>query len=359
LRNANLTGAIGTLAYFDGSDMTGAKISRAEFYGAGLSGVVLEKADLTDARFDIYIQNGQVIQTVLDGANMRKADLSGSMLAGATLAGVDLSEADFSRSSSAPVTFVMTREVDGHVIAFQAKLNGANLSGADFRSANLALADLQGTILRGANFQQANLRQANLSAIDFSNADLRGANLSGASLDNTNLSNANLAGANLSETDLSTTNLDNVTLVSTTPITFPVDLRYAGLFRELATLDCIDGVFLTVEDSQIKETPVNIAVDAGRNFFFSGVWRNARMYICAANLQGVVTSGKRFNPISMAGVNLNGADLRSTDLSQVEFVRIIEIDGLSYSLRANLTDIIYNSFTTWPAGFIPPPSANE
>jgi hypothetical protein len=28
-------------------------------------------------------------------------------------------------------------------------------------------------------------------------------------------------------------------------------------------------------------------------------------------------------------------------------------------LKANLNDILYNEFTTWPAGFIPPPSAPE
>jgi uncharacterized protein YjbI with pentapeptide repeats len=60
----------------------------------------------------------------------------------------------------------------------------------------------------------------------------------------------------------------------------------------------------------------------------------------------------------MAGVNLSGADLRFTNLQQVNFEQVISVeDNLSYTLKAVLSKIIYNSFTSWPSDFIPPESA--
>jgi len=286
---------------------------------------------------------------------MSETDLSGSLLAGATLAGVDLSRADFSPSREGPVTYVMTRTLNGKVETFQTRLNGANLRGAAFNSANLAGADLQGTVLTDAKFRMADLRVENLSAIDFSGADLRGANLEGALMENTNLTNANLAGAILANTDLSETTLENVNLVSTQSISFSVDLRYGQFFQQLAEQDCMNGLMLTKDGTEVVAEPVNLGDDLGREFFFSGKWRNARLLVCAADLSNVVTAGKVFRPIDFGGVNLTGANLNSTDLFRATFSRIVEIDGLQYELRANLTDIQYNHFTTWPNGFTPPP----
>jgi uncharacterized protein YjbI with pentapeptide repeats len=321
--------------------------------------VILENADLTDVRFDIHPQNGQIERTILDGAIMRGADLSGSYLAGGALAGADLTQSDLSRSTSAPVTIVDNRLIGGITQTLKAVLYGANLSGADFQSAKLANADLRGLVLARANFRHADLREADLSAVDLAGADLRGANLRGANMDDSSLLGAKLAGTNLSATDLSKVNLDGVSLWSTTPVTFNADLTYAELFRFLAQSDCLNGVFLIANDNAVADVPVRFDEDAGGDFYYSEIWRNARDYICAANLSETRMWGKRFLPTSMAGVNLSSADLSFTDLREVVFEETIEMENnLSYNLKANLNKIVYNSFTSWPSDFIPPPSAS-
>jgi uncharacterized protein YjbI with pentapeptide repeats len=114
---------------------------------------------------------------------------------------------------------------------------------------------------------------------------------------------------------------------------------------------------LTNDGTQVAAEPVNLDADLGRDFFFSGKWRSARIFVCAADLSNVVTAGKIFRPIDLGGVNLSGANLNSTDLSKASFSHIIEIDGVQYELRADLSGIIYNNFTSWPTGFTPPPTA--
>jgi uncharacterized protein YjbI with pentapeptide repeats len=149
-----------------------------------------------------------------------------------------------------------------------------------------------------------------------------------------------------------------VSLWSTTPVSFAADLTYAELFRFLAQSDCLNGIFLVVNNNTVAEVPVRFEEDAASDFYYSEIWRNARYYICAANLSETRMWGKRFLPTSMAGVNLSSADLSFTDLSQVNFEEVIELeDNLSYNLKALLGKIVYNSFTTWPSDFIPPPSA--
>ena len=76
-------------------------------------------------------------------------------------------------------------------------LSEANLRGANFSQANLSQANLRGADFRGVNLSKANLRgadfsQANLRGANFSQANLRGANFSQANLSRANLSRANL-----------------------------------------------------------------------------------------------------------------------------------------------------------------------
>ena len=86
-------------------------------------------------------------------------------------------------------------------------LKGADLSRANLSGANLRWANLSDANLRGANLREANLREANLSGANLSGAILSEANLSGANLSGTNLSDANLRGADLSDANLSGANL--------------------------------------------------------------------------------------------------------------------------------------------------------
>jgi Pentapeptide repeats (8 copies) len=63
-----------------------------------------------------------------------------------------------------------------------ANLEGANLSGANLCAANLYDANLSGANLRGANLEDANLACANLGGANHLDANLSGANLRGANL---------------------------------------------------------------------------------------------------------------------------------------------------------------------------------
>jgi hypothetical protein len=56
----------------------------------------------------------------------------------------------------------------------------------------------------------------------------------------------------------------------------------------------------------------------------------------------------------VAGLNLHGADLSSTDLSNMIFEETIMVGDIPYKLAAELSGVIYDSFTIWPPGFTPP-----
>jgi hypothetical protein len=92
------------------------------------------------------------------------------------------------------------------------KTNGAegkraNLTGANLTGANLTGADLTGAKLTGADLGSANLHRANLCGANLTDAYLYGANLEGANLECANLECANLTDANLTDANLTGANL--------------------------------------------------------------------------------------------------------------------------------------------------------
>lgn len=94
-----------------------------------------------------------------------------------------------------------------------ASLAGAELANADLSAATAAVVDLRGADLRDAQLGWANLRQATMSCADLRGSNLSGAYMSGANLKGANLSGANLKGVNLSDADLSDTNLSGADLL--------------------------------------------------------------------------------------------------------------------------------------------------
>ena len=135
-------------------------------------------------------KNWEEMRAVLNGADLRGADLLNAVLSGANLHNANLLNA-------------VLRGADLH----RAVLSGADLRGADLSGADLRDADLRGTDLRGADLRNANLRNANLHGAYLLNADLRGAdfryaNLHNADLSSADLHNADLRGAHLSGADL-------------------------------------------------------------------------------------------------------------------------------------------------------------
>ena len=93
----------------------------------------------------------------------------------------------------------------------QADLYGADLSGVNLRGVDLYGADLSGVNLRGVDIRWANLEEANLSGADLRQANLYRANLYRANLSGADLRQANLEEANLSGADLKYVNTNNTT----------------------------------------------------------------------------------------------------------------------------------------------------
>ena len=78
------------------------------------------------------------------------------------------------------------------------------------------------------------------------------------------------------------------------------------------------------------------------------------MYICGADLSYISLKGRKTRVVSVAGLNLHGADLSSTDVSNMIFEETILVNNIQYKLSADLSGVIYDSFTIWPPGFTPP-----
>jgi uncharacterized protein YjbI with pentapeptide repeats len=158
-------------------------------------------------RVEPDLNEANLIQAALSGANLRKADFGAAnlgganliqaALGGANLSGANLSNADLTGAHLNP-----------------AYLLGANLINANLSRADLLRADLSDAALFGANLNRANLSDADLGGADLSGANLSLANFSGAYLSKANLSGADLSGANLNRATLVETNLEGANLTS-------------------------------------------------------------------------------------------------------------------------------------------------
>ncbi len=171
LEGANLRGAQLSLAFMPGILLRRARLEGADLFGATLWEARLEDADLIEAR--------------LEGANLSGANLSDARLWDARLEGANLSGAS---------------------------LEGADLRGARLREARLEGAALEGADLFGAGLEGANLSGAGLESADLRGADLRGARLSGARLREARLEGADLSGARLFGTPMRSLDLNRTSL---------------------------------------------------------------------------------------------------------------------------------------------------
>ncbi len=134
-----------------------------------------------------FIDTNILVLSLLEGANLRGADL----------AGIDLGHPAWTPPDNI-ATFV--------------KLGGADLREANLTGANLSFVDLDGANLHGADLSNANLKRAGLEHANLSETNLSGANLETAWLQHANLRKANLSGANLVTAYLDKAKLDGVIL---------------------------------------------------------------------------------------------------------------------------------------------------
>ncbi|MGL4377429.1 MAG: pentapeptide repeat-containing protein [Microcoleaceae cyanobacterium] len=115
----------------------------------------------------------QTVEQLLQQYEKGERDFSGIDLSGKDLGGETLENANLS----------------------EAYLNGANFRGTTLRSVNLSGANLRGATFNGADLRKANLSFADVRGTDLSGADLRGANLTFVLLNEANITGAILCGA--------------------------------------------------------------------------------------------------------------------------------------------------------------------
>ena len=139
---------------FEGMDLRGIDLQRINFTGSNLSltklsGNRLTEANLTRADLsEAELSNCKLMSANLEGAILRKADLTDANLTGARLQRADLRGADMSRAICAEA------DLRG------ADMTRAKLSVVDFRMANLGRANMTGAMMRGALLRGADLREA-------------------------------------------------------------------------------------------------------------------------------------------------------------------------------------------------------
>lgn len=127
-----------------GINFTGSNLSFAKLNGNRLTEANLTRADLSESE----LSGCKLMSANLNGAILRKADLTEANLTGARLQRADLRGADMSRAICAEA------DLRG------ADLTRAKLSVVDFRMANLGRANLTGAMMRGALLRGADLREA-------------------------------------------------------------------------------------------------------------------------------------------------------------------------------------------------------
>lgn len=200
LEKANLEGAI-----LSNANLAEADLSEAYLVGADLRSANLTETDFSRAKLGLANLAGATMNTVdlhaaslplanLQDATLLKAELGGAHLAGANLVNANLSEADLTEfTSTGFIPF----------LGLQRFRLYANLRGADLSGSILSMADLDDAVLSDAQLLGTSLDGANLNDVA-----LRGANLTGAVVDDEALAEARLCGATMPNGDVFTEGCD-------------------------------------------------------------------------------------------------------------------------------------------------------
>ena len=242
LGSQDLTGINFSFADLGGTNFTGANLTNTNFTGATLTRAVMAGVMISNTRFryadlsSVEFGSNNLQDVDLYGARLGGASFtllpnrdSGSVLDGADLRQADLAGADFTKASLVGTLFNV----------------GSIFTGATFEDATMTGVDLSNTTLTGAvsfrlaRLQSANFSGANLSDVSFRDADLTNANLSGAQLSNTSFVNAILTGVDFSGTNLSgadftgatdapSTSTTTTTTAATTTTTTPLTCATGG-----------------------------------------------------------------------------------------------------------------------------------
>jgi len=245
-----------------------------------------------------------------EAARLRAA-VEASLAAGESLAGRDLTGADLSGMS--------LRDVDlTGAFLEAANLQGTDLTGAAVDDAVLARANLTDATFTGATVKATNFGEANLLRTDLSGGlDLTGAVFGRAKLVDTKLSGARLDGADfmdaeLSNCDLSSIRASKLNFVRSDDATAEVGLDFAG--SSLSGAELVACIFLYANLQ---------GCDVSGGCFRESVFLGSKLD--GVNFDGTdctqlrVVHGSSMSGATFRGAQLEGANLRSTDLKGCDF----------------------------------------
>ena len=248
LKDADLTGAIGSEADCSQAILTGARMENgvfnqagfqeADLSRAGMGRALLKEADLTSAVLTGAVLDG----ALLEKATMIKADLREASAEKGYFLGADVSEANFSGADLTKAAFlnaVMDNADFTGAKAHQTTVWGGGGDKVVFADAELhnfrvgGNAKITGADFKGAKIHRACLREADLPGADFrtgtiqgsliEKCDLKGANFNRVAAHKTRIHKCDLTGADLAGVNLFQGSLRKSTLVD-------VDLSRANLY---------------------------------------------------------------------------------------------------------------------------------
>lgn len=226
------------------------------------SGYFLSKSEFDGARW----AGVQLLQAMLQGSSLKRADLSRANLAAAVLSEASLVDANLTHA-----TLLV-------VIAQSTDLSGADLSHARAGGANFEFANAVGMRACAANLRDTNWKAADLSDADFTDADLRGAEFDEAALRRAVFANARLDQAAMSKVVLR----EGVFLGAS----------FRGTLLQMADLE-----FMVLQEPDFQGANLNGARLTGSVF-------------PGANLRGASLQNAELAEVSWENADLRDADLR-------------------------------------------------
>jgi len=184
-------------AVFTGADLTEADFNQADLTGGDFSNTNLSQAVFTGARADglrLYGAKGEA--TVFGGCSLARSRADkDTVLENLRLSRANLTEANWEGAR-----------------LIRAQLVETILDGADFSRCDLSGAATFRVSAKGTNFMKANFHEANLTGINLFKGSLRKARLTRADLQFSNLYGVDLYKAKLGKTNLTDTNIKNTLL---------------------------------------------------------------------------------------------------------------------------------------------------
>jgi uncharacterized protein YjbI with pentapeptide repeats len=222
----NFIGAHLERAYLEGAtlrkaQLTGAHLAEANLRGAHLEeaylyGAYLEKAHLEEVHLkEAYLQGAHLEGAYLQGAHLEKAHLYDAHLEGADLSGAHLEGTELGQANLAGAHLEKAHlegaDLKGAYLA-RATLSEANLEGANLRDAYLYEAVLGRAYLKATSLLDAHLVKADLHEANLEGADIRRACLHEAVLDRVYLGQADLRGTHLEENAVTPVQLEGAAL---------------------------------------------------------------------------------------------------------------------------------------------------